>query len=257
MLRGTAQRRPVGSARLRPFPATRPILDRQIRRRPRRGPRPAGRTTNGCAGPLVGCAPGAAVRHRTPRTGQPPDLRLRNRHLPDRGWHPHYERNLRAAARRSPGPVGSTRRPRPHTRRGPRMGCTAMVGRLRRPPHRTADTPNAWPRHGSASTTTAARPSTPRPGKNSATRDFATRCRALDIPVLIVDGDADIRPRWAVDSLHQALPNAERVSLAGAGHLPWVENRDDFQPNCHHVPDRRQPRHPRAGSSRTPGSAIA
>jgi proline iminopeptidase len=53
--------------------------------------------------------------------------------------------------------------------------------------------------------------------------DLATRCQALDIPVLIIDGDADIRPRWAVDSLHQALPNAERVSLPGAGHLPWVE----------------------------------
>ena len=52
--------------------------------------------------------------------------------------------------------------------------------------------------------------------------------RLLDLPVLIVDGAEDIRPRWAVDSLHEALPNVERVSLAGAGHLPWVERRDGF-----------------------------
>jgi proline iminopeptidase len=58
--------------------------------------------------------------------------------------------------------------------------------------------------------------------------DLAMQCQGLDIPVLIVDGTEDIRPRWAVDSLYQALPNAERVSLGGAGHLPWVENRDEF-----------------------------
>ena len=58
--------------------------------------------------------------------------------------------------------------------------------------------------------------------------DLARQCRRLDIPVLIVDGAEDIRPRWAVDSLYHALPDAERLSLAGAGHLPWVENRDDF-----------------------------
>jgi proline iminopeptidase len=56
----------------------------------------------------------------------------------------------------------------------------------------------------------------------------AARCRSLDVPVLIVDGSEDIRPRWAVDSLFEALPDAKRVTLAGAGHLPWVEARDEF-----------------------------
>jgi hypothetical protein len=37
------------------------------------------------------------------------------------------------------------------------------------------------------------------------------------------------RPRGAVDSLHEALPNSRRVSLAGCGHLPWVENPHDFR----------------------------
>ncbi|HKO32822.1 MAG TPA: alpha/beta hydrolase, partial [Candidatus Limnocylindria bacterium] len=61
------------------------------------------------------------------------------------------------------------------------------------------------------------------------TADIAGRCRMLELPVLIVDGSEDIRPRWAVDSLHRALPNAQRVSLAGAGHLPWIENPQGFQ----------------------------
>ena len=58
--------------------------------------------------------------------------------------------------------------------------------------------------------------------------DVAAQCRALGIPVLIVDGTEDIRPRWGVDSLYEALPCAQRVTLTGAGHLPWVEKRDDF-----------------------------
>ncbi|MEV0736471.1 alpha/beta hydrolase [Streptomyces sp. NPDC050549] len=54
-------------------------------------------------------------------------------------------------------------------------------------------------------------------------------CEALDLPVLIVDGERDIRPRSAVDSLERALPRVRRVTLAGAGHLPWVEDPDGFR----------------------------
>ena len=54
-------------------------------------------------------------------------------------------------------------------------------------------------------------------------------CRSLPVPVLIVDGDRDNRPRWAVDSLHRALPRVRRVTLAGAGHLPWVEDPAGFR----------------------------
>jgi proline iminopeptidase len=46
---------------------------------------------------------------------------------------------------------------------------------------------------------------------------------------LILDGDGDNRPRRAVDSLHRALPAVRRVTLAGAGHLPWVERPDEFR----------------------------
>lgn len=31
------------------------------------------------------------------------------------------------------------------------------------------------------------------------------------------------RPVWATDSLAQALPNARRVVIKDAGHLPWLE----------------------------------
>jgi proline iminopeptidase len=58
---------------------------------------------------------------------------------------------------------------------------------------------------------------------------LAMQCRSLDIPVLIIDGTEDIRPRWAVHSLEQALPNVQRVTLAGAGHLPWVEDPRGFR----------------------------
>src|SRR5215217_4702817 len=53
-------------------------------------------------------------------------------------------------------------------------------------------------------------------------------CRALRVPVLLVDGAHDIRPRRAVDSLERALPSARRVVLEDAGHLPWVEQPAAF-----------------------------
>lgn len=54
-------------------------------------------------------------------------------------------------------------------------------------------------------------------------------CQALDVPVLIVDGALDIRPRSAVDSLARALPRVRRVTLPAAGHLPWAEEPHGFR----------------------------
>ncbi len=59
--------------------------------------------------------------------------------------------------------------------------------------------------------------------------DVAGRCAGLRVPVLIVDGAEDNRPRWAVDSLHRSLPDVRRVTIAGAGHLPWYERPDEFR----------------------------
>jgi proline iminopeptidase len=60
--------------------------------------------------------------------------------------------------------------------------------------------------------------------------DLIERCRALpeSVPVLIVDGAFDPRPRWSVDSLAEALPNVTRVTLKTAGHLPWLDAPDEF-----------------------------
>ncbi|MEU2288711.1 alpha/beta hydrolase [Streptomyces sp. NPDC013178] len=53
-------------------------------------------------------------------------------------------------------------------------------------------------------------------------------CQALRVPVLIVDGARDVRPRSAVDSLERALPDVRRVILREAGHLPWTEDPKGF-----------------------------
>ncbi|GAB3826158.1 alpha/beta fold hydrolase [Dactylosporangium cerinum] len=58
--------------------------------------------------------------------------------------------------------------------------------------------------------------------------DVAALCRELRVPVLIIDGSEDLRPRWAVDSLAAALPDVRRVTFDGASHLPWVEDPDGF-----------------------------
>jgi proline iminopeptidase len=62
-----------------------------------------------------------------------------------------------------------------------------------------------------------------------ATPELHAACQALDLPVLIVDGARDIRPRSAVDSLERALPRVRRVILPEAGHLPWVEDPEGFR----------------------------
>jgi proline iminopeptidase len=54
------------------------------------------------------------------------------------------------------------------------------------------------------------------------------QCRGLEIPVLILDGARDPRPRWAVDSLERALPDVRRVVLPDAGHIPWLEKPGEF-----------------------------
>ncbi|MDX3313753.1 alpha/beta fold hydrolase [Streptomyces sp. NPDC054884] len=61
------------------------------------------------------------------------------------------------------------------------------------------------------------------------TAELYTACTRLETPVLIVDGARDIRPRSAVDSLERALPHVRRVTLAGAGHLPWAEDPEGFR----------------------------
>jgi proline iminopeptidase len=58
--------------------------------------------------------------------------------------------------------------------------------------------------------------------------ELIAECQKLQIPVLILDGARDLRPRWAVDSLARALPRVTRVTLPEAGHIPWLEEPEEF-----------------------------
>ena len=60
-------------------------------------------------------------------------------------------------------------------------------------------------------------------------QELIERCRALEVPTLIVDGARDLRPRWSVDSLAEALPHCARVELAEAGHFPWLDEPAAFE----------------------------
>lgn len=61
------------------------------------------------------------------------------------------------------------------------------------------------------------------------TPELYAACRSLEVPVIVVDGERDIRPRRSVDSLERALPRVRRVTLPDAGHLPWVEDPRGFR----------------------------
>jgi proline iminopeptidase len=58
--------------------------------------------------------------------------------------------------------------------------------------------------------------------------DLARQCSAMVAPTLVLHGERDPRPAWAVDSLVAALPNASIEVLPGVGHLPWLESPEVF-----------------------------
>ena len=49
------------------------------------------------------------------------------------------------------------------------------------------------------------------------------RCATLDVPTLLVHGQHDPRPPFAIDELAAALPDATVEIIDDAGHLPWLE----------------------------------
>ena len=58
--------------------------------------------------------------------------------------------------------------------------------------------------------------------------DLVARCECVTVPALVLHGAHDPRPAWAVDSLVNALPNAEALVLVNAGHTPWLEAAESF-----------------------------
>lgn len=53
--------------------------------------------------------------------------------------------------------------------------------------------------------------------------DLIERCRQLATPALLLHGEEDPRPAWAIESLAGALPNACVEVLPRVGHVPWLE----------------------------------
>ena len=56
-----------------------------------------------------------------------------------------------------------------------------------------------------------------------ASEDLLELARRVSCPVLMMSGADDPRPWHVTDALHAALPLADRVVLADAGHAPWAE----------------------------------
>ena len=42
-------------------------------------------------------------------------------------------------------------------------------------------------------------------------------------PTLVLDGEGDPRPRWARAEVAQLIPNSRHLTIARAGHEPWIE----------------------------------
>ena len=45
----------------------------------------------------------------------------------------------------------------------------------------------------------------------------------IEAPTLVLDGEADPRPQWARAQIAELLPNGLHVTIARAGHEPWIE----------------------------------
>jgi len=52
--------------------------------------------------------------------------------------------------------------------------------------------------------------------------EFLAGVRQIDCPTLLLHGERDLRPMWAIERLAGQLPNARLVKLPG-GHFPWLE----------------------------------
>jgi proline iminopeptidase len=57
---------------------------------------------------------------------------------------------------------------------------------------------------------------------------MAARLAEMDTPTLIVHGEADPRPVWAARRLAGSILHARLRTLPAVGHLPWLEQPDQF-----------------------------
>ncbi len=61
-------------------------------------------------------------------------------------------------------------------------------------------------------------------------RDWRAQAATFQSPTLIVHGLDDLIPLASSREWAEALPNARLLTIAGAGHYPWVEAPDAFFP---------------------------
>ncbi|MET7488578.1 alpha/beta hydrolase [Streptomyces sp. NPDC005538] len=144
---------------------------------------------------------------------------------PDTDWHPAYRENLLARLGENPQHLARWRElPGESRERAVLQWSVEFVDRDRAVEHaeRMAD---PW----FAINSPCNKALNAEAKQTAGTPALYAACQDLDLPVLIVDGGRDIRPRSAVDSLERALPRVRRVTLPDAGHLPWVEDAVGFR----------------------------
>ena len=56
--------------------------------------------------------------------------------------------------------------------------------------------------------------------------DLGASVEALRVPAMVIRGEKDSRPEWALRALAERLPGGRFVSIDRAGHDPWVERPD-------------------------------
>ena len=55
------------------------------------------------------------------------------------------------------------------------------------------------------------------------TGELASMVSQIAAPALVLDGAGDPRPRWARAHVARLIPNSRHVTIAQAGHEPWIE----------------------------------
>ena len=55
------------------------------------------------------------------------------------------------------------------------------------------------------------------------TGDLRSKVSRIEAPTLVLDGEGDPRPGWARAHVAQLIPNSRHVTIARAGHEPWIE----------------------------------
>jgi pimeloyl-[acyl-carrier protein] methyl ester esterase len=62
-----------------------------------------------------------------------------------------------------------------------------------------------------------------------ATQDFRDTIAGVNAPMLVIHGrESQVYPESATDFIARTAPNAERVAIANAGHVPHLEAPDQF-----------------------------